>query len=373
MYRIASVVCLIATATTVAAKGAAPRITNEDSFSRAIAALRADAADHDKFKQPVETYLQGHSFKIALPIVSELGAFFDTSFDYKGGKLELGLRPSKAERSLGAARNSVPVLVVTSGTKSLGKYVGQNAFGATARVSSYKNSSSGIALVSSPKLMTRSNSYAGGPSYAGWWIELPLPPNEARTLAETSDAVVEGTYAKLPWGEAGFCDFDASSATLSKPTDFYRQRCFLGANVTRIAFTNRVTGAILKEWTTISDPALGPELWGGVRVGMNKYQLKASQPSISDAGYIETDGGKVYVAMAESGVSKVEISLPGASGKPLLDALAAKLGKPVSFRCGGLFCEAKWLLAKDVAAYLRFDGRIIYQLNHEAPPASFFP
>lgn len=373
MRRILKHCCVLAAAlSATAAHGKPASISEQATFEKAIAAVRADADNYDKFKEPVQTGLDGRSFKITLPVDSDVMSA-GVSYDYTDGKLVLKLVPNKGWPLFRSPSESLPYVVVESANKNLGSYIGQNAYGATARVKSLKNLAAGIALVTAPRTVSRTRETMGIPitSEKGWFAEVQLPPSEAKVLSRDVALVIEGTDTKVPWGDAGFCDFSGSNATLDAPLDYYSQKCFLGANVARIAFVNMATGAVLKEWTTATDPAVGPVLWGAIRVGMDKYQLKAAYPSITDYGYLEAD--HVQVTMTDELVSGVQVrsSIVGA-GKALLNQLTAQYGTPVTSKCiTENLCQASWRLNNGVAAYLGIDGEMVYQMAGEPPPIGF--
>jgi hypothetical protein len=371
---VSSIVVWVIAAAVAAPAQPEPSITDGEAFARGIAAIRADGNNYDKFKEPVQTGLIGHSFKLTLPATSEIEGQGTAFYDYKDGKLILDVSPSKAWPTLGRPRDGFPVLLVTSNTKTLGSYLGQNAFGATATVTSFKNLGAGIALVNTPKpMLSPMRASIGGNLLedTDWWVSWDMPPAEAKALAKDTVAVIEGVYTKLPSGAEGFCQSGGVSATIDRPSNYYTEKCFVGANVTRIALINSATGTVLKEWTTATDPVLGPELWGGIRVGMNKYQLKQVYPAITDYGYIEGAKRGVQVGMAKGVVSKVEVRHLGSSGKAVVAMLTSQHGRPASTKCYGDSCYAKWYVNRDVTAYLTLGTGVTYQPATDPPPIGF--
>lgn len=352
-------------------------ITDQPAFERAIAAIRADANSYDKFKEPVAIELIGKSFAISMPVQDDIEGQGVAYFDYKDGKLILNVSPLNAWPRLDGPSSSMPVLIVNDGTRMTGSYIGQNAFGVTARVRNFRNISAGIAIVGSPKPMLSPMRAAMKSRYAkdtDWWVSMNLPPSEARALALNTQAVVQGTYTTLPSGKAGFCHSMGLSATLDSPSNYHTEQCFIGAKVTRIALVNKATGAVLKEWTTAGDPILGPELWGGIRAGMNKYEMKSAQPAITDYGYFEVNGLTARVEMMKEVASKVMVTVEGgATGQQLIAALTQRHGQPVISKCISRLCEAKWRVNGQVDAYLSITGEVTYQLSTAEPPFGFSP
>lgn len=349
-------------------------ITDQAAFDRTIAAIRADANSYDKFKEPVTTDLIGKSFSITIP-VEQGGEGRGTAFyDYKDGKLILDVSPSKAWPFLAGPKDALPVLIVSENTKTTGKYIGQNAFGATAEVTRFRNMGAGIAIVESPKPMLspmRTGMGANILDDSDWWIALSLPPSEAKELALNSVAVVQGTYSKLPTGGVGFCDKGIVTATIDKPSNYSSEKCYIGARISRIALIDKRTNTLLREWTNASAPRLGPELWGGIRAGMNKYELKAAQPSMTDYGSFEAEGLKAMVEMQKGVASKVRVWTGGMAGKGLVAALTQRYGQPLQQKCYVTACEGKWRVNERIDAYLSLGGDITYQLATDQPPIGF--
>jgi hypothetical protein len=351
-------------------------ITDAAEFLRMVAAVRADANNYDKFKEPLRSTLEGKAFKLTLPLKSDSYGT-GTIVDYDAGKLILGIKTPEAwSLRRGTPSDRLPVIVAAEKTRDLGSYVGQNAFGATAHVKSLKNEGAGIALVSSPKAMIRGGSFVAGMQIGGdkgWWFEQQMPPAEAKALAATSSVVIEGTYAKVSWGDVGFCDFAGSEATIDNPTEFYSEKCYVGANISRIAFVNDKTGTVLTEWTTAANPQVGAELWRGIRLGMSKSQVKAIWPAITDYGHLDLGGQSVSVRSGTDGVSSVEVQLPFQSTMDgsAYRGIVSQYGAPVASKCTSTSCQAKWNLPAGVSAYLTITGSLVYQATESPPPMAF--
>jgi len=351
-------------------------ITDEAAFRQAIAAVRADAKNYDKFKESVDTGLIGKPFAISMPVQQEIEGQGVAFYDYKDGKLILDVSPQNAWPLLAGPKEKLPTLILSDSTKMTGKYIGQNAFGATAEVRDFRNSGAGIAIVDSPKPMLspmRAAMNAKLLEDTDWWVALDLPPTEAKALALNAVAVVQGTYAKLPSGSVGFCSTGSVSATISSPSNYSSEKCFIGAQVSRIALIDKRTNAVLKEWTTASNPILGPELWGGVRAGMNRHQLKQAQLNITDYGYLAANGQSAQVEMEKDVASKVRVRLDGFSGRPLMDMLTRQYGQPLASKCISTLCEGRWRVNSQVDAYLSITGEVTYQLSSDEPPIGFSP
>jgi hypothetical protein len=349
-------------------------ITDEESFRAAIAAIRADSNNYDKFKEPVSTTLIGRSFAITMPVQDGGEGRGIAYYDYEDGKLILNVSPSNAWPLLDGPSASMPVLIVSDDSEMTGSYIGQNAFGVTAEVRNFKNIGAGIAIVGSPKPMASPMRTKIGAQYledTDWWLSYDLPPSEARALALNTHAVVQGTYSMLPTGKAGFCHRMGLAATIDKPSNYSTEKCFVGAKITRIAFVNKLNGTVLKEWTTANSPRLGPELWGGIRVGMDKNDLKAAQPTITSYGSFQANGLSATVEMQKEVVARVRVSAPGYTDKQVVAALTQRYGQPLTSKCYVTSCEGKWRVNGQVDAYLTIGGGVIYQLSDSEPPIGF--
>lgn len=349
-------------------------ITDEAAFQAAIAAIRADANNYDKFKEPVSTGLIGSSFVITMPVEDGSEGQGVAYFDYEEGKLILNVSPSNAWPWLDGPKTSMPVLIVSDDSKMTGTYIGQNAFGVTAEVKNFRNVGAGVAIVSSPKPMSSPMRSKIGAKYhedTDWWVTYNVPPAEAKALALNTYAVVQGTYSMLPTGKAGFCHKGGLSATIDRPSNYSTEKCYVGAKITRIAFINKADGSVLKEWTMANSPRLGPELWGGIRIGMDKNDLKAAQPTITDYGSFEANGLSATVEMEKSVVARVRVRAPGYADKHVVAALTQRYGQPLMSKCYVTSCEGKWRVNGQVDAYLSIGGWVIYQLSDTEPPIGF--
>ena len=360
----------------VAAKQPAS-ITDQPGFEKAVAAIRADAQNYDKFKEPVGTDLIGKSFAITMPIQQESEGQGVAFYDYENGKLILDVSPQNAWPLLSGPSEALPTLIVSDTTRTTGSYIGQNAFGVTATVTDFRNSGAGIAIVGSPKPMLspmRSRIGASILEDTDWWLALDLPPAEAKALALRTVAVIQGTYAKLPSGNVGFCSTGGISATIDSPSNYSSEKCFVGARISRIALVENGTDKVLIEWTTANNPILGPELWGGVRSGMGKSELKSVQPSITEYGSFESSGQRVSVEMRKGVASKVQVHSSGSSGRPLMDALTRQYGQAIVGKCiTSNLCEGRWQANTKVDVYLSITGDVTYQLSTDEPPIGFSP
>ena len=70
---------------------------------------------------------------------------------------------------------------------------------------------------------------------------------EARALATNAQLIIEGTITRIVGGGVNFCKPLDREATASEPVEIHGEECWIGANVSGIAFTGK-SGEVLKEW-----------------------------------------------------------------------------------------------------------------------------
>lgn len=138
-----------------------------------------------------------------------------------------------------------PLLNLRTRYANAGSFSGQTALGIRARVQKRRDRSDAIALVGAPET-DLAPSIAGVPPIRldHYRAELPL----GSVTAANVEAVVEGTIAKLPTGRTVDCEDRFFEGSLATPVEVREQRCWLGTNVSRIAFRVRSTGKVIKEW-----------------------------------------------------------------------------------------------------------------------------
>src|SRR5947208_1670850 len=71
-------------------------ITQTTEFLKAVAAVRADSHNHDKFADPLKSALDGQAFKAVVPFDTNMSVWSAAKYDYKDGKLLLSLEPDKS-------------------------------------------------------------------------------------------------------------------------------------------------------------------------------------------------------------------------------------------------------------------------------------
>lgn len=338
-----------------------PTISPAGEFARAITSLRADARNRDKFKEAITLGVSGKPFKLEMPFRSAIpnGAGV---FDYRDGKLILGFTMNKMQLGGSQSEDAVRVFLVSYNERSVGNWKAQNAFGAKTTVNDIKVTGAGLAVIQAPQQSL------GPPEYsAGWWITLPMPPSQAKKLALEGVAIAEGTFVTLPSGAEGFCASDWRAATIGNPTSLELQNCYLGVNISKIKFINKRTGALIKEWQG-TDIELGPQLWRGIRIGMNAEQVKAVFPDFTGS-FVQRDGTTIYLVTKDDLVSAVRISI-GLNSRRFFTGLSEQLGAPITSKCFPSECQAKWIRNDGVAVYLS-RREVLIQSVDERPPFGF--
>ena len=188
----------------------------------------------------------GKPFKLVLPFANgdQTGGVGSAIYSYKDGQLLLDVSTTNAEPG------GEPVIVGADRTMSSSSYVGQNSYGARARVVSKTALAQGVALISAPPGEQRSAYSERQTSLEphDYWYRATLSGPEAKAIAHDADLVIEGTMAPLSNGKAAACLTSTVDATIGNPDEGLFLRCYAGANVRRVAFIRRSTGAVLREW-----------------------------------------------------------------------------------------------------------------------------
>ena len=83
-------------------------------------------------------------------------------------------------------------------------------------------------------------------NYYPYQVDISGP--EARTLVENVRVEIEGTMTALTPGKLVDCVRSYSGPAIDAPYSITETTCWVGANITRIAYVNSATGAVLKEF-----------------------------------------------------------------------------------------------------------------------------
>lgn len=167
---------------------------------------------------------------------------------YDNGKLELVFEPDPQP----FASNPPPVLFDVGGTSVIERsYVGSNGFGAKSRVAVQRLRENALEMrdrpagVVDPELAAIPGVAAIEPQ--AYSVEIQISGAEARALTKDVRIVIEGTIAPLVGGGATYCKPLDREATFSSPIEVHGEQCWIGANVSRVAFV-RGSGEVIKEW-----------------------------------------------------------------------------------------------------------------------------
>ncbi len=233
-------------------------------FEKLVAQARTDfrAQQKDSFAaKSFDSSMEGTAFTITVPFTGTS----DALADYSDGSLLL-LVPLEREYlrgHLGDTLFSKPGFMafrVSSHDRHGASYVGQNGYGARTVVSVASGTEAGLAIVSRPEgefspltetpdiLRTSTDAKMLEEEKSNYSVRIPLDGPTAKRLRDDAQIVIEGSFAKLADGTLASCNTLYGAATVDSPTEVMVDRCYVGAKVTRIAFTRRSTGEVIKEW-----------------------------------------------------------------------------------------------------------------------------
>lgn len=336
-----------------------------DDAARAQDRFAPDTVDQSKTGKPFEVVIPFGNGDVVRP--SGSSAFY--SYDPDRGELKLVLStttvraPASSKGGL-SGLNYYDLIELGSRSRPGSSYIGQNAFGASARVSVRHDSSDGIVPIDRP---------GDGEGYRSYDIVLPLAGPAARAVAIDSVARISGTLALLDNGKLGGCATSYAEPKIDSPTEVFASYCFAGAKVGRIAFIRKSTGEVIKEWTIDDSPPSGPLLWKDIRYGMTKRQFMAAHPEIDwpkYAGQIEIrDGGTAAKLNIRQGrITSVDTDVTDQSPTELRATLLARYGAPIENRCEYIdnVCTMIWLTVEGAQVELRTIGSNYRRVEYAA-------
>ena len=180
-------------------------------------------------------------------------------YTYHDGKLRLVFIPDEKYAGAGIEGPKYMVGLIGSTRTHIRNYVGSNAFGVTRTVEVVRLDEDGLAMLDRPEGEESPYTSSGPilPSIAArlpalpkknYWVEMTLPGPEARKVAMDAALLIEGTIRALDGGKLSYCKANYIEAQIDAPTEIYGSECWVGANVSRIAFIRRSTGEVLKQW-----------------------------------------------------------------------------------------------------------------------------
>lgn len=240
---------------------AAPAGTLQSAFQAAHRDYSAQLVD--KFAETTaDPAVIGKPFKFIGPLKDgqALGGPPGPYYSYDDGKLRLIFIPHEKYAGPGLIEGPKYVVGTIGGSRTPTRsYTGTNAFGVTARVQVEKLQENSLAMLERPEgevspyrsdspLPASPESQLPPPPKDTYWVEVALPGPEARRLAQDARFVVEGTIASLHDGKLSICKGFYGEPKVDHPLEVYGSNCWIGANVSRIAFVRKSTGEVLKEW-----------------------------------------------------------------------------------------------------------------------------
>lgn len=195
----------------------------------------------DEFTSPPENAYLKRDFSLSIPVTAQ-GGIVGWYYDLSRQTLKINFGGSDIENGYGEFE-----IKLTSQTKDLGSYVGENAFGATAAVDSFHDDDFGLTLIGLP---LSNDTSAVGEDYE---VSISATPDEARQIATHIEVVVEGVVMADADSGVVACENRGSPATFDNPISLSVRSCAVNGAATKIVIRNTVTGAIYGQW--LADPA----------------------------------------------------------------------------------------------------------------------
>ncbi|PHY22828.1 hypothetical protein [Caulobacter sp. BP25] len=172
---------------------------------------------------------------------------------YENGSLEYSLSIEKAYLGDNDAVGSILFSgVMTPGTS----YMAQNSYGASTLVSVEIWRLSALAITSAPtfedspilkKIKLERGSRLPPDDFP---LFLTVSGEEARRLTQAIRIVVEGTIAPIKGMTAtALCKATVYEPKIRAPREFRNESCYIGANITRVAYVDTSSGKVLREFT----------------------------------------------------------------------------------------------------------------------------
>lgn len=237
-------------------------------LSAVLRAAHAGAARQraDKFAEVASPGVAGTPFRVQLRLRDgdSTGVAPNTGFwTYKERRLTFHFSPE----DVGPLGSRTKVFFIAGRMTPGRPYVASNAFGTSVRVSVENWSQDAIAIVKMP-VGEVSPFYQGDDPYRArlglpaiqmpednfpYSVEASGP--EARGLVTNVRLVIEGKFAPL-FGKGSLtdCDIHHIAPDIDGPIEIILNACWVGAEISRIAYVNTATGAVLKEFVRKPPP-----------------------------------------------------------------------------------------------------------------------
>lgn len=200
---------------------------------------------------PDESALAGQPFRFALPLEESeeprlthiVGGW---SYDRQTQTLRIGISTAGWQRSQlpDAEADDFMHYGLRVGTRNLSDQMtmAQNAYGAQFEVHSIEAQ----AVQVSPLTRRERTDSVDIPS--NMFVDLPMPPEEARAAVTGAEVVVEGVLAPVEPGRITLCYDSGSPATIDRRLSTLIHTCVMNARITRLSVVSG-DGAMLTEWT----------------------------------------------------------------------------------------------------------------------------
>lgn len=218
----------------------------------------------DEFAAPVTTG-QGQAFSVSFSPESGKSTGQSTAagyWMYEKGELTYTLFGFDGSTYVANDDDKVSTLVF-AGNLTAGKpYAAHNAYGASATVSVDIWRLSALAITSAPAFeYSAGDRKSRAEAEARGYGKSNLPPDdfplimtvageEARRLTQDIRVVVEGTIAPIKGSKAtALCKAKAFEASIDSPTEHRVETCYVGADITRVAYVDSASGKVLQEYT----------------------------------------------------------------------------------------------------------------------------
>lgn len=277
------VIAIVAAAATGATQAApkkvahrAPAASENGPVGAALAKARASylKAQTDKFaSEAVDPNLEGQPFhiEVALHDGDQTGESGVSGFwTYNEGKLRVIYG---ADEYVGQIRfgHTNEHLAKIDGHMTAGRpWVGENAFGARRRISVEHWQIDAVAFRSFPVPDAKSPYDDDRPAILGpltlppderdYWVEVPITGEAARQLARNVRVVIDGKIAKLANGSMTDCHEHYIEPKVDAPYEITELTCWVGADVSRVAFVDKGSGQVLKDWTAAANGIAVPDV-----------------------------------------------------------------------------------------------------------------
>lgn len=239
-----------------APKPAAPATPLEQAI---LDARKVSGFAKDEFAAPVTTGI-GQPFSVTLSPRSGHSTGQASSsglWIYEDGVLAYMLGMQEAF-DLGATGND-PKTIQFAGVMTPGKpYAAQNGYGASATVSVEIWNLSALAINSAPafdyspihkKLEAMRGTKSNLPP-DDFPLFLTVAGDEARRLTQDIRVVVEGTIAPIKGSKStALCKALIYEPKVTSPTESRMETCYVGADITRVAYIDTANGKVLREYT----------------------------------------------------------------------------------------------------------------------------